>query len=315
VNKITRSEKKEPKKFILKQHNNFIQAKYSLSLIEKKLLLGVAWIYQNAKSSLFFENDHVVITAKDISAVMNIPKGSWQLFDKALENLQSTLIEIKEPDKNEMVRFSFFSKAHYKDGVCYLYFVDEMSNFFEDIVKNYTLVDLHNIKELKSFSSIRLYELLKQYENTSSHKRYFKLEELREYLGLADTEYREYKYFKQHILKKADKEFRENTDLYFTIEEHKVRKTVAAITFYIHKNVDHAEKVVKTKENFIRYVIENKLTGMDDRNLRSYLEAVEFEVQDDKVIIRSPNSKNFQEMLQKACDMFFTDPIEYQTIL
>ena len=311
MNKITQKTKREPKKLILKQHNNFLQAKYTLSLIEKKLLLGVAWIYQNQKSSLFYENDHVVITAKDISAVMNIPKGSWQLFDKALENLQATLIEMKDLEKNEMVRFSFFSKAHYKEGVCYIYFVHEMQQFFEDIVKNYTLVDLNNIKELKSFASIRLYELLKQYENTTSHKRYFKLDELREYLGIGENEYKEYKYFKQHVLKKVDKEFRENTDLYFTIEEHKIRKSVVALTFHIHQNIKTTERIIKTKDSFIKYITDNELIGIDERNLRSFLESVDMEILDDKVIIRSSFIDKYKEMFGKASEMYFTDTIEY----
>jgi hypothetical protein len=85
--------------------------------------------------------------------------------------------------------------------------------------------------QLKSSFSIRIYELLKQYENFK--ERSFLVEDLRTMLGIEADEYPKYGNFKQKVLNVAQKEIAEKTDISFEYEETKVGRGVGKIRFFI----------------------------------------------------------------------------------
>ncbi len=109
----------------------------------------------------------------------------------------------------------------------------------------FTTYDVRNILGLPSTYSIRMYELLKQYERIG--KRTFNLLELKELVG-AIEEYREgrkllykdhyplYGNFRQKVLLKAQRDLKKYTDISFTFEPIKKGRKVDQIQFHIHKN-------------------------------------------------------------------------------
>jgi len=85
---------------------------------------------------------------------------------------------------------------------------------------------------MKSTYSIRIYQLLKQYEKIG--KRKFELEELQNILEVPKSFYR-YSQFKQKILTVALNELFEYSDIYFTYKEIKTGKKVTGLEFEIIK--------------------------------------------------------------------------------
>ena len=105
--------------------------------------------------------------------------------------------------------------------------------------------DIKNVLSISSAHSVRFYELLKQYEKIGY--RTFEVEELKNILGIADK-YPLYANFKQRILKQAQKDVKQFTDIEFTFEELKRSKRIYALKFFIHKNKTSSKGVKKTSK-------------------------------------------------------------------
>ncbi|ASF47831.1 hypothetical protein CEK71_18140 [Methylovulum psychrotolerans] len=114
-------------------------------------------------------------------------------------------------------------------------FIIELSN------GNYTQFYFKNIARLKSSYSIRIYELLKQYEKIKSRK--ISLNELRYFLMIESDKYHQYGHFKSKVILVAQKEIEEKTDIYFEFEEIKQGKKVEKINFLIFKNNKNYENL------------------------------------------------------------------------
>lgn len=91
-----------------------------------------------------------------------------------------------------------------------------------------------NIAQIQSSSSVRMYELLKQYQTIGERK--FDVDELKEIL-LLDDKYSLYGSFKNRIIKKAQKDLLEYTDICFDTKEIKDCRKVKAIKFTIKPNL------------------------------------------------------------------------------
>lgn len=87
-----------------------------------------------------------------------------------------------------------------------------------------------NVVKLKSTYAIRIYELLKQYEDIKEWT--ISLENLRYYLDAIDV-YPNYANFKQRVLNPSQKELNQKTDISFEFEEIKLGRKVHKIRFII----------------------------------------------------------------------------------
>ncbi|WP_143760997.1 replication initiation protein, partial [Clostridium haemolyticum] len=144
-------------------------------------------------------------------------------------------------------------------------------------LKNYTKYRISNIASLKSQYSIRIYELLKQYEKIKTRK--LDLNHLKELLGLEIHQYPKFYDFKNRVLNVAQKELSEKTDIKFTFEEIKTGRKVTSIRFFIdqkHKKKDVEE--VKHKDiidtlgdkedlKFVYMLLSDKLSEVDCNKL------------------------------------------------
>lgn len=106
--------------------------------------------------------------------------------------------------------------------------------------------DIKNVLSISSAHSVRFYELLKQYEKIGY--RTFEVEELKNILGISDK-YPLYANFKQRILRQAQKDVKQFTDIEFTFEELKEGKRISALRFLIHKNKIKQKRVKKASKS------------------------------------------------------------------
>jgi len=93
--------------------------------------------------------------------------------------------------------------------------------------------DIQNLMRISSPHSIRIYELLKQYERIGH--RTMTIDEIKEILGVKEK-YSRYYNLKMRILKQAQKDLLEHTDIGFTFSEIKAGRKVHSIKFHIYQN-------------------------------------------------------------------------------
>jgi hypothetical protein len=93
---------------------------------------------------------------------------------------------------------------------------------------------LKNVIRLKIIYSIRIYELLKQYERIG--QRTFEIGELRKILGVKPNEYKKYNDFKRKVLHTAQRELSLKTDIEFKFSEMKTGRKITDIEFVIFRS-------------------------------------------------------------------------------
>jgi len=136
--------------------------------------------------------------------------------------------------------FNWFSKIQYinKEAKFKVRIEEDLKPYLLQLKKRFIAYNLKYILSLTSTYSVRIYQLLKEYEKLT--KRYFEVEELMELLQVPKS-YRIYNRFKEKVLQVAERELLEHTDIYFTIEEEKEGRKVSRLIFRIHKNTHKKE--------------------------------------------------------------------------
>jgi len=114
---------------------------------------------------------------------------------------------------------------------------------------------------MKSNYSMRIYQLLKQYQKIGY--RNFNVEELR-YLMKIPTSY-SYNHIKERVFVQAQKEMEEHSDITFKFEEIKTGRKITDIKFIIKKKKDHKYILQEDKEEnpwyYARYYERNVISN------------------------------------------------------
>jgi hypothetical protein len=112
-----------------------------------------------------------------------------------------------------------------------------------ELRQKYLVYDIRNVLRLTSVYSVRIYELLKQYEKIG--RRSFDIENLKQILGILPEEYKLYGHFKDKVILKAQADLLAETDILFDYEEKKEGKKVVSITFFIRANRPETEEYTR----------------------------------------------------------------------
>ena len=172
------------------------------------------------------------------------------------------VFEIKEEDK--ILQIAWLCSAIYKnDGKVILKFAPNLKPYMLKLKEFYTSYKLVNILSLKSKYSIRLYEILKYYQNTKKKETsiIIDLKKLKKMIGATANYLSVYADFKRKVLLKSQSELIKLTDIKFYFEEIKEGRKVAKIKFVITSN----ERKDESNQLELKNVIEASNT--DIRNL------------------------------------------------
>ena len=215
---------------IVVKSNYLIEASYRLSLQEQRLiLLMVSRIKPEDKGFHIYR-----IAVKDFNRIVGIKnEASYQRTKELTKKLLERSLQITKD--NSILQITWLSSAEYFEGKGYveLSFDPKLKPYLLQLKEFFTKYRLQNVIRLKSSYSIKLYELLKQYENIG--RREFTLDNLRQKFGLKESEYPLYANFKQKILNRVLNELNEFTDLSFSMRERKDVRKVVGIVFVISK--------------------------------------------------------------------------------
>jgi plasmid replication initiation protein len=225
------------KNYIVTKSNDLINAKYSLSIEEQRIILVLASMVQPEDSEFklykFSIKDFLkLINVKDKKKYSEIPKITRKLVDKSLEIRYG----------NKILQTSWLSSVEYETGLGYveLEFSPKLKPFLLGLKEFYTTYKLDNVLNLKSKYSIRLYEVLKscQYKKVEI----ISVEDLKVLLGI-DKKYLRFYDIKTKIIDKVKNELAKKTDIQFTYEEIKEGRITTKLKFYIISNKELTKPV------------------------------------------------------------------------
>jgi plasmid replication initiation protein len=225
---MARNKKILPSSLIVTQANELISARYTLPLVEQRLVLTMIARIQPEDED--FKEYRVSI--RELSEFIGIDKNSaYRECKKTTENLLKRVLKIEEPGR--LLQTHWVSSADYIDGegCVILCFDPKLKPYLLQLKGNFTSCKLEMLLSFKSQYTIRFYNLLKQYQSLKTRE--IGLELLRDMLGLGKDQHTEYSNFKNNILKPIQKELIEKADLIFEFDEIKYGRRVGALRFRI----------------------------------------------------------------------------------
>jgi len=223
------------------QKFNLVNAKYKLTTFEMKFIL-------NAISKLDSKNQTVLeeysISVSELETTIGIGEGRHTRLKQFAKGLMSKPIVIE--NENDFEIYNWFSRIKYINGEArfIVRFEEGLKPYLLELKGQFVSYNLQHILPLTSTYSIRIYQLLKEYEKLKI--RYFSVEELQNILQVPKS-YKIYADFKRKVLQVAERELLEHTDIYFTVEEEKEGRKVARLIFRIYPNT-HNKEAEKARE-------------------------------------------------------------------
>jgi plasmid replication initiation protein len=236
--------------------NALVEARYRLTIQEQRLILMCISLLSPEEEEGF---PTVRFRIRDVVETLELrPDAYYYELKRVLKRLKSRVLEIplSEGEKSDYMLLNWVEKATYlgSEGIIELKIHPELKPYLLKLKEKFTTYYLKAVIGLRSTYSVRLYELLKQYEKIG--KRRFSLEELKRTLRIEPNEYTRYNDFKRFVILQAQKELKEKTDIYSDFREIKKGRKVVELEFTILENPkikalkeqEEKEKVEKEKD-------------------------------------------------------------------
>ncbi|MBP7859898.1 replication initiation protein, partial [Patescibacteria group bacterium] len=147
------------------QHNNLVEAKYFMTLQQKRIMI---WLISQIKPDDIDFKEHVL----SIRELINICQLSGESSFKEIRDITFSLIEkgiriidITDPDNKREIQVSWLSSADYYQGQVKLSFSPKLKPYLLQLKEKFTAINVIDLMQFKSVHAIRIYELLKQYQD------------------------------------------------------------------------------------------------------------------------------------------------------
>ncbi len=210
--------------------NYLIEASYRLTTQEQRIILVMASMVKPDDADFQLYR----INVRDFNELVGVRNEAGYTETKEItKNLLKRVLIIRNIENDSELQIGWLASAQYYHGKGYveLEFSPKLKPYLLELRSRFTSYQLKNVLKLKSSYSIRIYELLKQFEKI--RERSFEFEDLKKRLGIPEDKYKQYGHFKDKILNKAKKELKGVTDIAFTFREKKKGRKVTGIIFFI----------------------------------------------------------------------------------
>ncbi len=232
---------------LITKSNRLIEARHNLDIWELRVFTKMLLMITQDSQNLDF-----IIPIREIIKNFELPDSqqSYQYLRQAADSLLGRKVYIyKQIEGNKWERQATtlikkyavpvvrlqdgtFVEAEHRDRYIRIGFDEDVRNHILNYRDSFTKLNLSVLARLPQ-KSFRIYELMKQYEDTKF--RTMTVEELRDVFDLSG-QYTLYGSIKQRIIDKAQKDLDKHADITFTYEEVKKGRAVHRINFYIKKN-------------------------------------------------------------------------------
>lgn len=233
ADRVPRLKEMATRNYPVVKSNYLIQkTRYELSLAEQKLILHLIQLIEpkddDFKTYLFSIQDYCKVCGIDYDNgknYMNIKRSLKALSDK------SFWVEL-ENEREVLMRWIEKVEIDRRSGVIEIKLDKDLKPYLLQLKTFFTKYDYLYIMTMQSQYSIRLYELLKSYENMNGQ--IFEVVELRKLLNLADNVMADWFDFKRFVIERAIKEINKFTDITVKYEPTKKGRRVFEVKFYVH---------------------------------------------------------------------------------
>ena len=212
---------------LVQQSNALIESSQKLTLVERRLFYYILSKLNPKEPKNTFQLK-VEDFANDFPQMGNgtiynqLKDGVQKLFKRDIQLIT---------ERGTTKVFHILQAQEYKDkeGFLSIKFSEDMMPLIFELKQKYTSMLLENFKNLDSVYSLRLYELLCQYQ--SMGKREITVEDLRFFLDCVDTN-KEFKFFKLRVIEPAIKEINAKTNLLIhKVEYKRIGRKISSIAF------------------------------------------------------------------------------------
>lgn len=252
--------------------NALINASYSLSLIEQRLILLAIVITRRHHHNMewdFLLGKPIEISANDYIETFNV---SRQTAYEALQTASKTLFQrqFSYQERGE-IKGIWHKTSRWVSDIAYMNETATVSFTFSPAVlplitqleKHLTSYELQQVANLNSSYAVRLYEVLIAWRTIGKTPQ-ITVEDLRDRLGVVKGEYERMSNFKSRVLDYSIEQINEHTDIKATYEQYKQGRNVAGFTFKF-KVKDKKKKAVEIRDanNGDMFTVE----GLSDKQL------------------------------------------------
>lgn len=226
------------KKQLVRKSNDLVEARFRFDLYEMRLFLKMVSMVNRDDADFQVYR----IALRDVVQDFELGNSGYERLRDAARRLMSKVITLYLDHDLGVMRFetpvvvglgSFDKLNRVGERFIEISFHPNLKPHLLNLKSRFLLYDIRNVLRLPSTHSIRMFELLKQYERIG--KRRFQVTDLKDILGVADS-YPMYGNFKQRILEKARRDLKKHTDIYFTYDEVKKGRSVVELVFHIKPN-------------------------------------------------------------------------------
>lgn len=212
------------------QDNQLIEACYTMSLNEKRLLLfGISKInpsiFPDVNKPFKFE-----ITAQDWKEQFG-DDNPWRALKRSCEKLMSRTLTLHSKSNNlDKTMLNWFEEAKFfnKQGRVVVTFTRSVQVRLAGMLEQFTTIDLLAVSELTSIHAVRLYELLSQFKSTCY--RIMSIDDFRFAMDVVDTN-KGTKELKRAVLNPAVKQLNEKSDLFCIVKDIKEGRRITGFKF------------------------------------------------------------------------------------
>lgn len=254
-------------------------------------------IYLSKINSRDINSRIVRFTLEDFQKIMELGRLKVDYLKTVTNSLLSKVVSISLEKKGNYTSFQLFKECTVAQDENDEWYVeidahDKALPLMFEFKDKYFSYQLWNALRLKSSNQLRMYEILKQYEQIG--ERTISIDKLKELLGISKTEYSRWDNFKKDVLETCKKSLTMNTDIIFEYKPHGKRgrgNKILTLKFKIYKNKNYSDPLTLDK------FIENQKS---------------FDYNSEDEIVENPYKKRFN-FLQEACNNEFPDK-EFQII-
>ena len=206
--------------------NYLVEASYSLTLQEQRLILAcLSKIDSRAEPA-----KEITLLASEYSELMNVDiKNAHRELQKASQKLYERSIVVKDPEKIKEFRW-IQKKIHYQkgEGKIKLFWSDDVLTYIGQLKRRFTTYRLADVASLSTSYSIRLYELLMQFNSTK--QRSISVDDFRSLFQLNDK-YPLFRDLNKRVIKPAVKEINSSSNLEVFYSTTKKGKNIVELHF------------------------------------------------------------------------------------
>ena len=234
--------------------NSLINASYTLSLVEQRLVL-LAIIEARETGKGIDTETFLEIHAQHYADRFHVDvKNTYAMLSDAvmtLFNRQVTYMTVDEKrNKPEKRVVRWVSGISYVEGagIVKLRFAPEIVPLITRLEQNFTSYELMQVANLNLYAT-RLYELLVSWRSVGKTP-IIEINDFRSKLGLVENEYKAMCDFKKRVFDPAIKQINEHTDITVKIEQHKTGRSITGFSFkFKSKPQAKIEKTIDPKRD------------------------------------------------------------------